>query len=303
MSNIILATKTKQAIDAAFERDGGALFRTYLGQVLPHIGDAYRAEEDGFRSHLGGSLMGRECARELWYGFRWARKPKFPARILRLFNRGHLEEGRFIALMLMIGVQVYQQDEKGNQFRISSSGGHVGGSLDGILIGIPDLPQGTQALCEFKTHGDKSFKKLVVEGVREAKFEHYVQMQLYMKRRGLGVAVYVAVNKNDDDLHIELVPFNNDVAEEFFERGDKIVFSHIAPAKINESPGWFKCKFCDYKGICHSNEQVERNCRTCKFATPAQDGTWICEQDNIPTVINKELQLKGCSAWEKHPSL
>ena len=29
-----------------------------------------------------------------------------PGRILRLFNRGHLEEARFIALLLLIGVQV-----------------------------------------------------------------------------------------------------------------------------------------------------------------------------------------------------
>lgn len=303
MSNVILATRTKQAIDEALERDQGAKFRTILGKVLPHIGDAYRGDEDGFRSHLGGSLLGRDCARELWYGFRWSRKPKFQGRILRLFNRGHLEEGRFIALLLMIGIQVYQQDENGNQFRITSSGGHVGGSTDGILIGVPDLPEGMQALGEFKTHGDKSFKTLVKDGVRAAKFEHYVQMQLYMKRRSLGVAIYIAVNKNDDDLYIEIVPFDNYTAEEFFDRGDKIVFTNIAPAKINESPGWYKCKFCDMKGLCHGKEQPETNCRTCKYSTPDQNGNWLCEIDNIPWVLTKENQLKGCSRWEKHNDL
>ena len=39
MSNVILATRTKQAIDEALERDQGAKFRTILGKVLPHIGD------------------------------------------------------------------------------------------------------------------------------------------------------------------------------------------------------------------------------------------------------------------------
>lgn len=298
MANVILATKTLQAIDAALEKDQGATFRKWLGRVLPHIGDAYRDEEDGFRTHLGGSLLGRACSRELWYGFRWSRKPKFDGKTLRLFNRGHLEEGRFIALLLMIGCEVIQQDENGNQLRISHAGGHVGGSLDGIVINIPDVPSGMPVLTEFKTHGDKSFQKLVKEGVRSAKFEHFVQMNLYMKKRGLGAALYLAVNKNTDALYGEIVPFVNDTADQFFDRGEQIVFMGVPPKKINESPGWFECTFCDFKAICHGGSAVDMNCRTCQYSTPQSDGTWICEHDSIPYMITKEQQLKGCSNYE-----
>ena len=38
--------------------------------------------------------------------------------MLRLFNRGHIEEARFIAMLLTIGMPVYQQDAEGKQFRI-----------------------------------------------------------------------------------------------------------------------------------------------------------------------------------------
>ena len=44
------------------------------------------------RAHLGASMIGRECNRALWYGFRWATVPNFPGRVLRLFKRGHDEE-------------------------------------------------------------------------------------------------------------------------------------------------------------------------------------------------------------------
>ena len=60
-------------------------------------------------------------------------------------------------MLLAIGVQVYQQDEKGNQFRISDAAGHFGGSGDGIGIGIPDLEPNLQALLEFKTSAEKPF--------------------------------------------------------------------------------------------------------------------------------------------------
>lgn len=304
MSNVILATKTIAAINEALERDQGASFRMWLGRVLPHIGDAYRADEDGFRSHLGGSLLGRPCARELWYGFRWVKKAKFPASVLRLFNRGHLEEGRFIALLLIIGCEVYQQDAQGKQIRISASGGHVGGSLDGEVLNIPDVPAGVRCLTEFKTHNDKSFQKLVKEGVRSAKFEHFVQMQVYMRKRGLNVALYLAVNKNNDALHGELVYADPVIADQFLDRGDQIVFLPTPPPKINNNPGWFECSFCDYKQICHGNEQVERNCRTCRFSNPDIHGDWMCKEEvDLPIVIEKEFQQTGCSKWQKHESL
>ena len=116
---VMLALKTMAAIESAIEQDQGGKFRQFLGQIIPHMADAYRGVDEGFRSHLGASLIGGECSREIWYGFRWVKKPKFSGRILRLFNRGHLEEARFIAMLLTIGCQVWQQDGHGKQYRIS----------------------------------------------------------------------------------------------------------------------------------------------------------------------------------------
>ena len=251
MSNIFLAHKTLAAIDAALEADQGAKYRTFLGKVIPHMDDAYRGEDEGFRSHMGGSLIGGECPRAIWYGWRWVTKSKFPGRILRLFNRGHLEEARFIALLLMIGVQVYQQDANGKQFRISHADGHFGGAGDGVGVGIPDLDPATAALLEFKTHGEKSFKELVAKGVRDAKFEHYVQMNVYMRKMGLAVALYGAVNKNTDALYFEIIPLDIAVADQFLERGCKLIALEEPPKRLSESPGFWKCRFCDHKPTCH----------------------------------------------------
>lgn len=296
-NNVILASKTHAAIDAALEKDGGAKYRGFLKQVLPHMDDAYRTDDKPFRPHMGASLIGGECAREIWYGFHWAVEPKFPGRVLRLFNRGHLEEARFIALLLMIGCTVYQQDENGKQFRISGSEGHFGGSGDGVVIGIPDLPEGTAALTEFKTHNDKSFKALKQQGVRNAKLEHYVQMNVYLRKMGLAIALYVAVNKNDDDLYMELVPLNPEVADQFIQRGDKLVWMPQPPKRISNSSAYFKCGWCTYKPVCHMRKMPARNCRTCQFSEPGPNKTWLCRHPKINKALTVDEQLAGCENY------
>lgn len=290
--HIILASKTIEKIDKALQADQGALFREKLRLVTPHISDAYRSEKVSFRSHMGASLIGSECGRAIWYGFRWAKKSNFDGRTLRLFNRGHFEEARFIALLLMIGCQVFQQDQNGEQYRISHAGGHFGGSGDGVVLGLPELDSQTPALAEFKTHGEKSFLQLEQNGVRASKFEHYVQMNVYMRKMGLAVGLYMAVNKNTDALYAELLTLDTATADQFLERAEKLIFDTKAPEKINKSPGFFKCRFCDYKQICHLDAAMEKNCRTCWHSAAKTDGSWFCKKHNI--ILDKTAQLAGC---------
>lgn len=288
-----IATKTIQAIETEIAKDQGASYRGWLGKVIPHIGDAYRNENEGHRSHMGASLLGGECARSIWYGFRWATKSNFGGRLLRLFNRGHLEEARFIAMLLTIGCQVYQQDENGKQFRISFAEGHAGGSGDGVVIGLPDLPAGQPALAEFKTHNDKSFKKLQQVGVREAKFEHYVQMNLYMRKMGIPVALYLAVNKNDDDLYGEIISLDPEIADQFIDRGEKLVVMQLPPEKIHgASAGFFICKWCNHRPVCHLKEKPDFNCRTCMYSQPIQGAQWRCTAHE--KILTKEDQFNAC---------
>lgn len=297
------ATKTLAAIESVIHADQGATYRGWLGKVIPHMEDAYREDEFPFRSHMGASMIGGNCARAIWYGFHWTTKPDFSGRLIRLFNRGHLEEARFIAMLLAIGAEVYQQDAEGHQFRISDAGGHFGGSGDGIVVNIPDLEPGVQALCEFKTSAEAGFKKVVKAGVREAKFEHYVQMQVYMKKMGIGVALYMVVNKNNDDLYAEIVPFDGIIADQFIDRGVNLVFATDAPEKISKTPGWWECKFCDHKPVCHLKAEPERNCRTCALSIVEENGTWSCNDVQPRKVLSKEEQFNGCEFWIRRDAI
>lgn len=295
MGNVILATKTIDKIDGMIKEDQGSRFRECLGRVIGHIGDAYRTNDEPHRHHMGASLIGGECARAIWYGFNWATRPHFEGRLVRLFNRGHLEEARFIAMLLMIGCQVFQQDENGKQFRISHAGGHFGGSCDGVVIGLPDLPEGTAALTEFKTHNEKSFNGLKVQGVKEAKFEHYVQMNIYMRKMGLAVALYLAVNKNTDELYGELVPLDTETADQYLVRAERLVGMTTAPKRLSESPGFFKCRFCDHRPLCHLKHKPDFNCRTCAHSATGEAGEWVCGKSG--QAIERSAQFEGCGEY------
>lgn len=296
-----IANKTLEAINRALEADGGAKFRGYFKEALSEISDAFNDVPDTMpRTHLGGSLIGADCARDLWYGFRWAAQEKFPGRIIRLFHRGHLEEARFIALVRVAGMESWHSQD-GKQFRISDHNGHYGGSLDGVARGCLDIPNGEACLLEFKTHGKSSFKKLIVEGVKSAKNQHYVQCQQYMAKFGLNWCLYMAVEKDTDELHLEVFQFDSANAQRYLERAGAIVNSEIPPPKANESPAWYSCKWCKHIKICHYNEPALKNCRTCAWAKPASEGRWVCGRSE--TYLTKEAQWAGCGEHQYVPGL
>lgn len=260
--------------------------------------DAYHAgNTDRPRPHLGASLLGHHCDRWLWLSFRWAVVEQFEGRILRLFRRGHREEDTLIADLRAVGVVV-----DGAQKRVLF-GAHVSGSIDGIAVsGIPEAPK-TPHLLEFKTHALKSFNDLAAKGVRASKWQHYIQMQVYMHGLGLDRALYLAVCKDDDRLHAERVRYDREAAEKFINRGQRIALSDRLPPPISTDPTWFQCRFCPAHSFCHKAQPALRvNCRTCAHATPMADSTWRCERHDA-NAIPTDFQHNGCDDHVFHPDL
>lgn len=245
------------------------------------------------RGYLGASSLGKKCSRELWYGFRWALQPKFPARILRLFDRGNREEAVFEKLLADAGIQYWPHDPvTGDQYLVTFANKHIGGHTDGQGKGLPDLDADVLFLGEFKTHNDKSFKDVVKHGVQISKPVHYTQMQLYMDRLNIPWALYGAVNKNDDDLHWELVRHDPNHAAYHIQRADMIVAATTPPERMSENPGWYECKWCDFYTVCHLGARMDETCRNCVHSHPLKDGDWWCGQHDIRLSISE--QQAGC---------
>ena len=256
---------------------------------------AYEADaDDGFRPHLGASLIGRECERALWYGFRWTTRHRFCGRMLRLFETGQREEARLVANLRRIGATVLEVDpETGRQFRVAAHGGHFGGSLDGLALNLPEAPK-TWHVLEFKTHSHKSFTALAAKGVEESKPQHFAQMQVYLHLGGLTRALYLAVDKDTDDLYAERVRADGTVAEGLLAKAGRIIFSSGPPPRISEDPAWFQCRLCEHAPLCHGSPEPvlpEIHCRTCLHSTPVEGG-WRCERHD--RALTDTDQRAGC---------
>ena len=244
--------------------------------TLSAIYASYEARQgDGFRDHLGASIIGKSCARALWYDFRWVTPTRFSGRLLRLFETGQLEEDRMVRNLRATGATVLELDpETGRQIRVEAHGGHFGGSLDGVALGLLEAPK-TWHVLEFKTHGTKSFADLTAKGVVLSKPQHAAQMQIYMHLTGITRALYMAVCKDTDALHIERIEADGAMAERLLEKAGRIIFAQHSPARISEDPAWFECRFCDHHAACHEGGGAAVTCRSCLHATPIKGG-WHC---------------------------
>lgn len=272
---------------------------TTVDLIYKHYED--QQQDNGWREHLGASQIGKPCYRQLWYQFRWCVPFNHPGRLLRLFRRGELEEKVLTGDLRAIGVTVHEVDpQSGKQYRFADCGGHVGGSCDGVALGIKEAPK-TWHIVEYKTCNDKSFKALCKNGVEGEKPEHFAQMQLYMGWAELTRALYLAVNKNDDSIYQERIKFDKAVFKALCDKAREIVFSEEPLHKFKTDSSFVPCVYCDYKQQCHYNKAPAVNCRTCTHSTPLPEGGWHCTVHGC--MLDKQKQIEACEHHLFNPHL
>ena len=264
----------------------------------------YEARQgNGYREHLGASLIGGPCDRAIWYSWRWATRARHAGRLLRLFDTGNLAEARFVADLRRVGVTVMDVDpDNGRQWNLRDESGHFGGSMDGVAIGFTEAPKAWH-VCEFKTHSAKSFASLKKDGVAASKPQHFAQMQVYMHLAGIERAFYLAVNKDTDELYQERIRYDAEAALRLLAKAQRIIANPGPPERISTDPTWFQCRFCDHASVCRGEYFAvpERHCRSCLHASPVAGGAWRCERLGMP--LDKPAQEAGCAAHLYIPPL
>lgn len=252
------------------------------------------------RPHLGGSQIGNECLRALWYQFRHMDSPSFEGRMLRLFETGHREEDRIIEDLRAIGVTVWSRDpETGKQIRFTSQDGHFALSLDGVVEGLRESKQ--PHTLEIKTMNDKNFRSMQAKGCEATKPVYWAQCQIGMYLAGLDRCAFIAVNKNTDDIYMERIKLNPAEAMKIEARAGEVIWTDKPPARINSDPSFYLCKFCDFRDVCHAQKPPEVNCRTCAHATPERggDGAWSCGKGHaFGAVCDEHIFNPYAMPWE-----
>lgn len=188
-------------------------------------------------------------------------------------------------------------DKGKRQIRIGACRGHFGGSID-AKIKLParyGIEQDVLFLGEYKTQGSQKFGKLVEKGVQLDKYQHFCQQSIYGLKLGLKYAIYMSVNKNTDDLYIEVIELDWTLGRELEEKAERIIFAAEPPPKIAASATFFECKWCDFNATCWLNKPAEKNCRSCVRCVPVDDAQWFCNLHgaNVP----KDFIKQGCEEW------
>ena len=177
------------------------------------------------------------------------------------------------------GVTVCAETSEGGQFRFVDDvhcNGHFAGSLDGLALNVPDVPNGETCLLEFKTANKSSFNDMKKHGVRLSKRQHFTQMQVYMGAFSLKYALYMVVNKDNDELHAEIVDFEPREYEKAISRACEVIFSQNPPEPIADSAMFWRCKMCSFADICHKGAPVDKDCRSCRHYVAEAGGRWRC---------------------------
>jgi len=193
------------------------------------------------RNYMGGSILGKECDRQLWYEYHQPIANDNP-RVERIFHLGHLLESYVISLLKYSGYTVHHDDGSGQYGFVDEE---IAGHVDGVII-----IDGDPHLLEIKSASDKRFAEMVKVGVRQSDPVYYTQMQVYMKYMELDKACFVVINKNDCSIHSEIVEYNAMEADYAVKRGKEIARAKEEPERKYKSKAFFKCKFCSYAEKC-----------------------------------------------------
>jgi len=293
--------KSEETIDITKPEDRAKIVETLAVDIDDWCVKRY---DDGHRKHLGASVIGKPCARELWYGFRWVKRENYgegtsrtAGQIMRLFQRGHREEPAIIEFLTGIGCTFEATPE--DQIRISDIEGHFGGSLDNVgklpeRFKIPD-----KILFEFKTSNMTEFNKLEKEGMKICKPVHWSQVCTYGFKTELKYCLYVCIDKNSDRLYMELLELDWEHGKSMLDKAGMIITAKEPPPKYAMSPTNFVCKWCSFSGVCHNGKEIEKNCRSCVNSTPGSNGEWLCDIAPPPNnVIPAHVIPAGCPSWK-----
>ena len=212
-------------------------------EFLESIDNATKSRllENKPRNYLGGSFIGKECERDLWYSYHTPKTISEP-RVSMIMDMGHLLESYCISLIKNSGYEVYYEDENGKQFGFED--GIFKGNIDAVII-----IDGTPCLLEVKSANEKRFNEMVKVGIYISDPVYYYQVQSYMHKMDLKKCLFFVINKNNCEIHAEFIEYNKMDAEYIINRGKEIVSGEIPPRKY-KTKAFFKCKFCSFNNEC-----------------------------------------------------
>lgn len=202
------------------------------------------------RDYLGFSEIGN-CPRYLWikYHYPQLREPMSEKQAI-IFENGHWVERKLIQQMRDAGRIITGQQKEASYFD-----GQFKGHIEGFFENHPEYGK---VPFEIKGPNQSNFKELVKKGVKEKFYNYYVQAQINMYAHGFDKLVFIAENKDNQDLHEEVIFLDSKCIQKTMEKAEKVLFGTI-PKGISSRRDFWKCFHCQFnhEGACRKQWEEE----------------------------------------------
>ena len=234
------------------------------GQLSALIDDGMQRarSQQTARRYLGASRLGVSCERALQYEFAQASVDygrETQGRILRIFERGHVNEESMVAWLRGAGFDLLTHKADGEQFGFSVAEGRLQGHIDGVFVGGPE-GFAYPALWENKCLGSKSWRDLEKNRLAVSKPVYAAQLAMYQAYLDLheNPAIFTAVNADTMEIYAELVPFDAALAQRMSDRAAKVITAtevgELLPRSFAEQTH-FECRMCAWQDRCWRTPQ------------------------------------------------
>lgn len=226
-------------------------------RINSHIDAAFATKRDAQRrrEYVGASAIGNPCLRALQYGYVGAPvdEGRMTGKALRIFQVGHVFEDEVARWIQSAGFHLDVLDGAGKQFGWSALDGKAKGHVDGIVYAGP-IPMQYPAIWECKALNEKGWQDVKKRGLALAKPIYAAQIAINQAYMNLTApALFTALNKNTEELHHELVPFDKELAQRMSDKLAQIVSAteqEVLLPRAFASADYYECKWCDFHKKC-----------------------------------------------------
>lgn len=285
-----------------------------------------RKKLDEPRHYLGMSQIGEECWRKLFYSFRNANKKKWEAQGVRNIEDGFVQEDIMAIRLQMlsyielytntenipvnsIGMNLISSQKNNNQIGFLLLLDHFRGHCDGMILGIKQAPK-TWHVWENKSINESKFNKLEKlknENEKEAlkKWDeiYFAQAIIYMHCSNTKRHYLTAQTPGGRQYTSCRTDYNKSIADGIITKAKTIIFDNWnIPSKLSEKREFYKCKWCEFSGICHDGDIPLVHCKTCRYSEPVKNGERHCHYKE-QIIDNKQLDEDNCLFHIYNPAL
>lgn len=215
-----------------------------VGSLTKLINDSIgNIKRDENRDYIGASYIGNPCERSIWYLYNQYHN-YFTPKQFRNFAIGKNLESLILDYLENAGLALERNWETLIEPEVPTLKGHI----DAMWLYEDREPR---AVIEVKTARDSSFNNFVKKGLKEWSQTYYAQLQAYMGMSKVYGGYLIALNKDTSELHDEYVLFDKNFYESLKAKAKYISEAKEPPKKINNSPLFYICRSCPFKGECH----------------------------------------------------